>query len=475
MAEKLWGGRFSKETNPLVEEFTKSIHFDKKLAKYDVIGSVFHVAILRRSGFLTSDEAGILTKELKSILKNIENSAFTADEKCEDIHTSIQNILQEKVGDAALKLHMARSRNDQVVFATKVYCKIAILDLQEDTCKVISSVKELVKKNEEVIIPGFTHLQHAQPVYLKDYLGVYIDMLSRDKERLDYIFKNIKITLGAGALAGTPIESIKYNIKVDELLQDYQDIAKDLDLQPTGNSLDSVSDRDFVIEIISVLSIIAMHLSRLAEDFIIWSTKEFDFIEIDEAFCTGSSLMPQKKNPDVLELIRGYSGRLYGNLVSVLTMVKGLPLTYNRDMQLDKEPLFNSFELVSKELRVLEGLIKTLKFNLPKIEEHLKDESLYATDLVYYLVGKGEPFKKAHTIIGELIRYAIENNTKIKDIPEDILQEKFSTKIKKDEMMKLFDPKRSVEDKKSIDRSLLADALLKRRLESKDKDEDARV
>jgi argininosuccinate lyase len=437
MAKKLWGGRFGKKTDPLVEEFTKSIQHDYKLAEYDVLGSISHVEILKKSGYLTSEEASKLKKELNFIYASIEKGSFKPDPKCEDIHTNIQNILQKKVGDLALKIHTARSRNDQVVFATKLYCKSAILDLQLVILKLAKTILGLIKNNKQVIIPGFTHMQHAQPVMLKDYLGTYAQMLARDDKRLSYISENMRITMGAGALACTPISASDYKIK--NLLE------------ATDNSLDSVSDRDFVIEIISALSIVAMHLSRLAEDLIIWSTKEFDFVEIDEAFCTGSSLMPQKKNPDVLELIRGYAGRLYGNLVSVLMMMKGLPLTYNRDMQLDKEPLFNSFEIVSSELKVLIGLIKTLKFNKAKIEEQLKDESLYATDLVYYLVDKKIPFKNAHTIIGKLVKYSIDNDIKIKDMPE-ILLKKFSGKLVKKEIVKLFDSLVSVKSKKSIKR-----------------------
>jgi argininosuccinate lyase len=330
-------------------------------------------------------------------------------------------------------LHTARSRNEQVVFAMKMYCKENIEIIKKGIDVFLSSIGSLSKEYNQLILPGVTHLQHAQPLYLKDYLGAYAAMLTRDKKRLGYIAGNMNVTLGAGALAGTPIHASKY--------AGYA----------TANSVDVVSDRDFVIEIISALSILAMHLSRLAEDLIIWSTKEFDFVEIDESFCTGSSLMPQKKNPDVLELVRSYAGRLYGNLVSVLTMMKGLPLTYNRDMQLDKEPLFNSFEIVSNELKVLTGLIKTLKFNEEKIREHLKDESLYATDLVYYLVDKKVPFKEAHTIIGKLVKYSLDNETQIKDMPESLLK-KFSHKIVKKEIVKLFDPLVSVKSKKSIKR-----------------------
>lgn len=452
MAKKLWGGRFSKKTDPSVEEFTKSIQYDYKLAKHDLIGSMLHVFILKNSGLIASAELSKLIRGLVSIYQKVINNKLTLKYRTEDIHTYIQNELQKNIGNLALKLHTARSRNDQVVFATKLYCleelNVSILNIGG----LINAVTKIADKYSHVIIPGFTHMQHAQPVYLSDYLLAYKAMLNRDAARLDTIHKGIKPSLGAGALAGTPIPSAEYAFNAWRLLEkELKDFKKTYNLSITHNSLDTVSDRDFVIEIISALSILAMHLSRLAEDLIIWSTKEFDFIEIDEAFCTGSSLMPQKKNPDALELIRGYSGRLYGNLVSVLTMMKGLPLTYNRDMQLDKEPLFNSFEIVSSELKVLQGLIKTLKINESKIEEHLKDESLYATDLLYYLVDKKIAFKDAHTIVGKLIKYSLENDIEIKDMPENILKE-FSNKFVKKDIIKLFNPLVSVKSKKSIKR-----------------------
>lgn len=451
MTKKLWGGRFSKKTDPLAEEWTKSIQYDYKLAKWDIFGSALHVKILLRSDFLTSNEAEKLISGLFTIGDKIEKGKLKIGQKQEDIHTFIQNELQKEVGDLALKLHTARSRNDQVALSTKMYCKESIKNICNEISNLKSSIEELITQKSDIIISGFTHMQHAQPVYLKDYLGTYMVMLERDIERFNYISKNMKITMGAGALAGTPISASKYSETLKDVLDNEARKLKELfNISPTTNSLDSVSDRDFVIEIISALSLVATHLSRLAEDLIIWSTKEFDFVEIDEAFCTGSSLMPQKKNPDVLELIRGYAGRLYGNLVSVLTMMKGLPLTYNRDMQLDKEPLFNSFEIVSSELKVLAGLMKTLKFNKEKIKEQLKDESLYATDLVYYLViEKKEPFAIAHATIGKLVRYSLDNGVLIKDMTQDQL-DKFSKKLIKDEIVRLFDPKISVESKKSI-------------------------
>ncbi|MFH0771348.1 MAG: argininosuccinate lyase [Candidatus Omnitrophota bacterium] len=446
MTKKLWGGRFTKKTDPLVEEFTKSIQYDYKLAKYDVLGSMYHIKVLREAGIISSKEFKQLLNGLSNIMEEIKSNKFRPDKKVEDIHTDIQNRLEKAVGVTALRLHTARSRNEQVVFDVKVYCVHEgsnVVKLIEELAKQINAFSQ---SNKNIILPGFTHMQHAQPVVLSQYISAYEYMLERDVKRLSNAIKEIKYPIGSGALAGTMIEKKCY----DKAAEKWSKETGHSFIAFTENSVDNVSDRDFVIEIISALSLVATHLSRLAEDLIIWSTKEFDFVEIDEAFCTGSSLMPQKKNPDVLELVRGYAGRLYGNLVSVLTMMKGLPLTYNRDMQLDKEPLFNSFEIVSSELKVLAGLMKTLKFNKEKIEEQLKDESLYATDLVYYLViEKKEPFAIAHAIIGKLVKYSLDNNLLIKNMTQDQL-DKFSKKLIKEEIVKLFDPKVSVESKKSI-------------------------
>lgn len=451
MAKKLWGGRFAKKTNPLVEEFTRSIQYDYKLAEYDVLGSMIHVEILRKAGYLKGDEAYKLFGGLKAIHESIVDGAYLPDGKVEDIHTDIQNKLEKSIGGLALKLHTARSRNDQVVFAVKLYSKVALSELKDGMASLAASLRALAAKNKDVIIPGYTHMQHAQPVYLKDYLWAYVEMLKRDDARLSFIFENIKLTMGAGAMAGTPIEAAKYIIKAPRTLKEMGDVTRYFDIQKTANSLDAVSDRDFVIEILNALSIMAMHLSRLAEDLIIWSTKEFDFVEIDDAFCTGSSLMPQKKNPDCLELIRGYTGTIYGNLVSVLVMMKGLPLTYDRDMQLDKEPLFDSLEIASAGLEVMAGLIKGLEFNKEKIKEQLKDESLYATDLLYYLVKKGVAFKDAHETVGRLVKYSLDRSRDIKEMSENELK-KFSGKFVKKEILRLFDPKVSVGSKLSVKR-----------------------
>jgi len=456
MSKKLWGGRFKKKTDPLVEEFTKSIDYDQRLAEYDLIGSQIHVKVLQKSGYLTAAEANKLIGELNFLSKKIINKTFKPNPIDEDIHTCIQNEVQKKIGGLALKLHTARSRNDQVVFATKLYCVFTLKELELMALELVNAIAVLMLNNHALIIPGFTHMQHAQPVFLGDYLKAYVEMLQRDVKRFVYISDNMSINMGAGALAGTPIASSQYKTITEKVLKgsNLKKFTDRFHIKAVENSLDAVSDRDFVIEIINALAIAGMHLSRFAEDLIIWSTKEFDFVEIDESFCTGSSLMPQKKNPDVLELIRGYAGRLNGNLISVLTMMKGLPLTYNRDMQLDKEPLFNSFDIVSMELKVLTGLVRTLKFNEDKIKAQLEDESLYATDIVYYLVDRGIPFKEAHTIVGKLVKYSIDNSIKIQDMPEPLLK-KFTPKFVKegrDGILRLFDPRVSVESKKSIAR-----------------------
>ncbi len=306
-------------------------------------------------------------------------------------------------------------------------------------------VKQLVKSanaNARQAMPGYTHMQHAMPVSLHDYFGAYVEMLSRDAKRLSNIFDNIEIVMGAGALSGTPIDSSKYSVKMMPACS----------LCSPANAMDTVSSRDFIIETLSALAIIGMHLSRMAEDLILWSTKEFDFIDIDEAFCTGSSLMPQKKNPDVLELIRGNTGKLYGNLMNGLVMMKGLPLSYNRDMQLDKEPLFSSFEIVQKELKVMAALLPKIKFKKENIKKQLEDECLYATDLADYLVQKGVAFKDAHAIIGNLIKYKLKAGKDIVKMGKDELK-KFSPFLTPKEVKKRIDPEYSVKSKKSTRRT----------------------
>jgi argininosuccinate lyase len=447
MTKKLWGGRFKKKTDPLVEEFTKSIHYDYKLAKYDILGSMAHVAVLGKAGYLTLREVS----KMQSALLNIGIGKFSPDSSYEDVHSQIQDMLSAKVGQLSLKLHTARSRNDQVVFATKVYCKDQLDHVAKLLEGLIGALNKLAKANKDMIIPGFTHMQHAQPVYLKDYLVAYVMMLESDLAKAEGAASDIRLTMGAGAVAGTPIAANNYQLSLDGYAKKLKIPLAGLKLEPTSNSIYDVSERGFVADALNVTAVIATHLSRFAEDMILWATKEFGFVDIDESFCTGSSLMPQKKNPDVLELVRGYAGRMYGNRIGFLAVIKGLPLSYNRDMQLDKEPLFDSFEVVIGELKVLKGLVATLKFNRAKIEEHLEDEALYATDLVYYLVDKDVPFKEAHRIVGNLVKHAIDDSIDIKSMTGAELK-KFSDKFVHKEIVKLFDPKVSVESKRSIKR-----------------------
>jgi len=450
--KKMWGGRFKEETDPDVEKFSRSIDYDYKLTKYDIFASSIHIDVLKKSGFLEDDEFETLKKALDEIGDDIRADKFEYNKESEDIHTDIQNKLEEKVGDLALKLHTARSRNEQVLFDLKIFCKNELFDVVDLCRRLQISISEICKENKEIIMPGYTHLQHAQVVYLKDYLGSYAEMLARDVDRLNNVQTRIKLTLGSGALAGTPIEPNLYNEAIKRFISEHKELEK-LQVKhadEVSNSLDAVSDRDFVIEILSVLSILNMHLSKFAEDLIIWSTKEFGFVEIDDAFATGSSLMPQKKNPDVLELIRGYTGTLYGNLISVLTMMKGLPLTYNRDMQLDKPPLFNSFEIIKQELKILPKFIRTLKWNRETIKKAIdEDETLYATDLAYYLVKKGVAFKEAHNIIGKLVKFSLDNSRKIKEMSDEELR-RFSDKLNKEKIVELMDPETSIKSRKSV-------------------------
>jgi argininosuccinate lyase len=438
---KLWGGRFSKATNKLVEDFTNSIHFDQKLAKYDVVGSLCHIDVIKKAGLINAAEYKKLKVALNSILKSIENGSFKVEKSFEDIHSYIQNLVEKKAGKAGLKLHTCRSRNDQVAFDSKLYCLANI----KETLKLVSLFGAVLKfaafKGKGIYIPGYTHLQHAIPIALSDYFNSYNKMLLRDEKRLFHAYTNITLTMGSGAVAGTMIPASYYALTKNSEMP--------LMVQASDNSVDSVSDRDFVIETLSALATLGMHLSRLAEDMILWASKEFDFIDIDDAFCTGSSLMPQKKNPDVLELVRGYSGRLYGNLINVLVMMKGLPLSYNRDMQLDKEPLFDSFEIIHKELKVLTELFKHVGFKKENIEKQLDDESLYATDLSDYLVQNKVPFKEAHRIIGKLIQYKLQNDKEIRAMSDSELK-KFHPLLKSKIVNKIIDPEYSVKSKKSV-------------------------
>ncbi|MBL7081645.1 MAG: argininosuccinate lyase [Candidatus Omnitrophica bacterium] len=429
MAKKMWGGRFAKKTDADVERFLSSIDFDQRLARYDILGSIAHTQMLARTKIIPSVAAQAITRGLNSILQDLEKGKIKFDKDCEDIHTNIVNLLRKKIGKDGELLHTARSRNDQVSLDTRMYCKNEVNNLGLKIKDLETSLLKLAGNHKKTIIPGYTHMQHAIPLRLSQYLGAYCQMFKRDRQRLKEVYKRINILpLGACALIGTTLP-IDRNYTAKAL--GFSGVAKNL--------VDAVSERDFVIEILSILAILGMHLSRMAEDFIMWSTSEFDFIEIDERFCTGSSFMPQKKNCDVLELIRGNTGRLYGNLVSVLVMMKGMPLGYNRDLQLDKEPLFSSIDLTKEQVKILVKLFRSIKFKKKSIEKQLKDESLYATFLAEYLVKKGVAFKDAHTIIGRLIRYSQTNFIKIKDMPTEQLK-KFSPYLTKQVIAKFMNP-----------------------------------
>jgi len=386
MKKKLWGGRFKKKTDPVFEQFSASIETDYRLVKCDLIGSFLHVHVLREAGLLKAGELARFKKALSALMKKADAGTFPFDLSSEDIHTNIQNVLAKILGPLAGRLQTCRSRNDQVVFATKLYCLFAGATLQELNFAARKSLLSLGKLYDNVRMPGYTHLQHAQPVYFKDYLGAVSLMLEKDAVRLENALKGLCISQGAGALAGTPIASGQYKAGFKKGLVGLKMTGLSSLISTPDNTLETVSDRDFVIEILSALAITGVHISRLAEDLVLWSTREFGFVRIGDAYCTGSSLMPQKKNPDALELMRGAAGILSGNLTAVLTTMKGLPLTYNRDMQWDKGPLFSSWDIVRDELTILAGLLKTVKVNRDAIAEQMADEGLHATALADYLV-----------------------------------------------------------------------------------------
>ncbi|PGM49136.1 argininosuccinate lyase [Bacillus sp. AFS053548] len=397
---KLWGGRFTKETNQLVEEFTASIEFDQIMAKEDIAGSIAHATMLGECGIIEINEAELIIDGLNNILKKVEKNEVQFSIENEDIHMNIESLLIEEIGPVGGKLHTGRSRNDQV--ATDMH-----LFLKNNTSSIIHLIEEVqnkivtqAKKHVNTIMPGYTHLQRAQPVSFAHHLLAYFWMLERDKGRFKDSLKRVDISpLGAGALAGTTFPINRH--RTAELLG-FSDIYH--------NSLDAVSDRDFIVEFLSDSSLLMTHISRLSEEFVIWSSQEFQFIELDDAFCTGSSIMPQKKNPDVPELLRGKTGRVYGSLIGLLTVLKGLPLAYNKDMQEDKEGMFDTVYTVVGALQLLSGIIDTMKVNENRMYEAVKNDYSNATDLADYLVRKNIPFRQAHEIVGKTVLYAIENH-----------------------------------------------------------------
>jgi len=421
MSKKLWGSRFPKKTNLLTDRFTSSIAFDKRLAKYDILGSIAHAKMLGKQKIIASHEANAIVKGLNSILKDIQSGKFKFDPQAEDIHSNIQDLLAKKIGVVAHKLHTARSRNDQIALDVKMYIKDEIDDLTELIALLQKSILKCAKVNSKVIIPGYTHLQMAQCVLFAHHLLAYIESLQRDKERLlDAKKRTDAMPLGSCALSGTG------------LAIDREYVKKQLGFKSvTANSIDSVSDRDFILEILSNLSILSVHLSRIAEDLILWSTREFNFIDIDFSFCTGSSIMPHKKNPDVLELIRGSVGKIHGDLSSVLILMKGLPLSYNRDLQLDKPPLFNSIDTEKDILEIFIALFGNIVIEKEAIAAKLMDESLFSVDVVEYLIKKGVSYREAHDIVGKMVRGCLDKGKKISGL-SNIELKKFSPKLGQD-------------------------------------------
>lgn len=403
--KKPWQGRFEKPTLGEVEQYTESISFDWRLYKYDIIGSVAHCRMLAECGIISHDEASQIVEALGEIQREIERGEFVWDPSFEDIHMAIEHRLIQKIGDVGGKLHTARSRNDQIALDMRLYLRDVIISVREELLNVIEALLKLAGKFFHVVMPGYTHLQHAQPVAFSHHLMAYCEMFRRDEERFFDCFKRVNVLpLGSAALAGTsfPIDmefTAKY-LKFDAV---------------TRNSMDAVSDRDYMLEFLSSSAITMMHVSRLAEEVVLWSSSEFEFIELSDAFCTGSSIMPQKKNPDVAELMRGKTGRVYGNLMALLTIMKALPLTYNRDLQEDKIPVFDTADTLLSTLKLLAMMLSDLSVNEEKMELSAKKGWILATELADYLVTKGVPFRRAHHIVGQIVKFCIEEGKDFRD------------------------------------------------------------
>ena len=418
---QLWGGRFTKETDQLVYNFNASISFDQKFYKQDIEGSVAHVCMLGKQGILTKEEMQAIVKCLDEIRADVESGKLIITDEYEDIHSFVEANLIDRLGDVGKKLHTGRSRNDQVALDMRLYTRIQVLETDELLKDLLKVLLRLMKENTETIMPGFTHLQKAQPITLAHHMGAYFEMFKRDRMRLHDIFDRMNYCpLGSGALAGTtyPLDR-EYTA---ELMGFYG---------PTLNSMDGVSDRDYLIEFLAALSTIMMHLSRFSEEVIIWNSNEYQFVEIDDAYSTGSSIMPQKKNPDIAELVQGKTGRVYGALVSLLTTMKGIPLAYNKDMQEDKELSFDAMDTAKGCIALFTGMLDTIRFNKDVMRKSANNGFTNATDAADYLVKNGVPFRDAHGIIGQIVLYCIDRNIAIDDMSLEELQ-KFSPVFKED-------------------------------------------
>ena len=403
---QLWGGRFTKETDKLVYNFNASISFDQKFYKQDIKGSIAHVTMLAKQGILTEDEKIQIVNGLQDILADVEEGKLVITDEYEDIHSFVEANLIDRIGEAGKKLHTGRSRNDQVALDMKLYTRDEIDALDDLLKELLTVLLQIMKDNTETIMPGFTHLQKAQPITLAHHMGAYFEMFSRDRSRLTDIYDRMNYCpLGSGALAGTTYP-LDRNYTAD-LLGFYG---------PTLNSMDSVADRDYLIELLSAMATMMMHLSRFSEEVIIWNSNEYRFVEIDDAYSTGSSIMPQKKNPDIAELVRGKTGRVYGALMSLLTTMKGIPLAYNKDMQEDKEFVFDAIDTTKGCLALFTGMLRTMKFNNDVMENSAKHGFTNATDAADYLVNHGVAFRDAHGIVGQLVLYCIEKNIALDDM-----------------------------------------------------------
>lgn len=419
---KLWGGRFTKKTDQLVEEYTASIMFDKELAEEDVQGSLAHVTMLGKCGILPAEDVEKIQDGLLKVLQMIRRGEVEFSVSDEDIHMNIEKTLIEEIGPVGGKLHTGRSRNDQVATDMHLYLRKRVVEFVGMLVKLQEALIGQAKANLDTIVPGYTHLQRAQPILFAHHMMAYVSMFDRDIERLRDSYKRINaLPLGAGALAGTTFPI------------DRHFVAEQLGFERVyENSLDAVSDRDFIVEFLANSSLIMAHLSRLCEELVLWSSTEFQFVELDDAFCTGSSIMPQKKNPDVAELVRGKTGRVYGNLVGMLTVLKALPLAYNKDMQEDKEGMFDTVRTLQGALQLFAPMIATMKVNRDRMRQAVNQDFSNATDIADYLVGKGLPFRQAHEVIGKTVLYCIQNKKYLLDLSmEEFLQfsELFDDKI----------------------------------------------
>lgn len=431
-------GRFSKPASEIAQRYSESVSVDRRLYRYDIAGSIAHAMALTQAEIITVDERQKIESELRAIEKEIESGKFEWDRSLEDVHMNIEAALTKRIGAAGAKLHTARSRNDQIALDLRLYVKEEITEVAVHLRSLQAALLDLAEQHVDVVMPGYTHLQRAQPIFFAHYLLAQIEALERDAERLrDCNARTDVLPLGSGALAGSTI------------VLDRQSIARQLGFSRVSqNSLDAVGDRDFVCEFLFCLAMVGMHLSRLSEDLITWNATEFGFVEFSDAFSTGSSLMPQKKNPDVAELTRGKTGRLYGNLLSILTTLKALRSSYNRDMQEDKEALFDSVDTVRAALEVFTAMLPELKINRERMEAAANDPNLFATDLAEYLVKKGAPFREAHEIVGKLVAHAMQNKIALDKI--SVSEMKTFSPLFDVDIANVFDVRRSLAERRAI-------------------------